>query len=33
MDHLGAYAGQAGKHNSLYRAVPARAFKGAEVCV
>jgi hypothetical protein len=28
-----AYAGQVGKHNSLYLAVPARVFKGAEVWV
>jgi hypothetical protein len=33
MDHLGAYAGQAEKHNSLYLAVPARVFKRAEVWV
>jgi hypothetical protein len=33
MDHLGAYAGQVGKHNSLYLAVPARVFKGAELWV
>jgi DNA-binding beta-propeller fold protein YncE len=28
-----AYVGQVGKHNSLYLAVPARVFKGAEVWV
>ena len=28
-----AYAGQVGKHNSLYLAVPARVFKGAELWV
>jgi len=27
------YVGQVGKHNSLYLAVPARVFKGAEVWV
>jgi DNA-binding beta-propeller fold protein YncE len=28
-----AYAGQVGKHNSLYLAVPARVFKGAELWI